>query len=158
MKANFLFPNKYKKVGWMILIPSMVLGLVSTINHVEPHFFDWRMPAIFFDGFMSDNSFFGMTENNFLDELLAILVILSSLLVAFSKEKIEDEYIAKTRLESLVWATIANYVILILALVFIYDVAFFWVMIFNMFTIILFFIVRFNWLVYKLKKAGNHEE
>ena len=75
-----------------------------------------------------------------------------------SKEKIEDEYIAKTRLESLVWATYLNYCILLLALLFVYDMAFFWVMIFNMFTLLLFFIVRFNYLIFKLNKTESHEE
>jgi len=36
--------------------------------------------------------------------------------------------------------------------------AFLWVMIFNMFTILLFFIIRFNWQISKLQKAVRYEE
>jgi len=83
---------------------------------------------------------------------------LSSLLVAFSKEESEDEYISKIRLESLVWAVYFNYAILLISSLFIFDFAFLWVMIFNMFTILLFFIIRFNWQIYKLKKFVHYEE
>ena len=106
---------------------------------------------------MGEKQFFGMTENNILNEIMGALIIVSGLLVAFSKEKVEDEYIAKTRLESLVWATYLNYGILLIALLFVYDLSFFWVMIFNMFTLLLFFIVRFNYQVYKLKSQGHEE-
>ena len=158
MKINFLFPNKYKSIGWVILIPSLIMGLLITMFNIEPEFLDWRVPVIFMDEFMGENKFIGMTSNNVLNELIGALIIVSGLLVAFSKEKIEDEYIAKTRLESLVWATYMNYCILLIALLFVYDMAFLWVMIFNMFTLLLFFIVRFNYLIFKLNRSAGHEE
>jgi hypothetical protein len=92
-------------------------------------------------------------HNNLLNEITGLLIITSAFLVAFSKEKQEDEFISKIRLESLVWAVYLNYAILIIALLFIYDMSFMWVIIFNMFTILFFFIARFNWEVYKLKKS-----
>jgi len=36
--------------------------------------------------------------------------------------------------------------------------SFLWVMIFNMFTILLFFMIRFNWQISKLKKSARYEE
>ena len=97
-------------------------------------------------------------ENNILNEVLGVLVIISSLLVAFSKEKSDDEYISKIRLESLVWAVYVNYGILLISFIFIFDLSFLWVMIFNMFTVLLFFIIRFNWQISKLKKSASYEE
>ena len=79
-------------------------------------------------------------------------------MVAFSKEKQEDELIAKIRLDSLVWATYVNYAVLMFSMLFIYGMSFLWVMIFNMFTILLFFIFRFNWQVKKLNKTMSYEE
>lgn len=95
-----------------------------------------------------------MLDNNILNEILGIIMIISSVLVAFSKEVNEDEYISKIRLESLVWAVYLNYAILLLAFVFVYGMSFLWVMIFNMFTILIFFIIRFNWQIRKLKTKG----
>lgn len=161
MKVNYLFPNRYKKVGWLIFIPSAILGVLALIFDYQPSVLSCRVPAIFIDEFsFSDDNFklFGMVENNLLNEILGVLIIVSSLLVAFSKEKLEDEYISKLRLESLVWAVYVNYGILLVSFLFIFDFSFLWVMIFNMFTILLFFIVRFHWQLSKLKKAAHYEE
>jgi len=158
MKLNYLFPNKYKKIGWLILIPSAIIGLITLILVFEPNYLDFNVPAIFIDEFFGDKHFIGIVNNNVLNEILGTLIILSSLLVAFSKEKSEDEYISKIRLESLVWAVYLNYAILLISFLFIFDLSFLWVMIFNMFTILLFFIIRFNWQISKLKKSAHYEE
>jgi len=158
MKLNYLFPHGYKKIGLMILIPSMIVGLIVVIYELEPEVFDLNVPAIFVNDFFGDNEFMGMTNNNILNEICGVLLIISLILVAFSKEKQEDELINKIRLDSLVWATYLNYGILLFAMIFVYEISFLWVMIFNMFTILLFFIIRFNWQVMKLNKELSYEE
>ncbi|TYC08771.1 hypothetical protein ES677_14115 [Bizionia gelidisalsuginis] len=158
MKVNFLFPNKFKKTGWFLLIPSAILGFITLKYEYEPNFLDFDIPAVFIDDLFKDKQLLGMVKNNILNEIFGILIIISSLLVAFSKEKLEDEYISKIRLESLVWAVYVNYGILLFAFLFIFDFSFLWVMIFNMFTVLIFFIIRFNWQISKLKKSAYYEE
>ena len=159
MKLNFLFPSKFKRIGWFTLIPSAIIGLLILIYEYEPSFLDFNVPAIFVDELFSVNrKTFRMVANNILNEILGVLIIISTFLVAFSKEKSEDEYISKIRFDSLAWAVYFNYAILILTVLFIYDFAFLWVMVFNMFTVLLFFIVRFNWQISKLKKSASYEE
>ena len=158
MKLNYLFPHRFKRIGLMILVPFVLLGLYVVNNDIEPEVFDLNVPAIFVDEIIGEQFVFGMTENNVLNEIIGTILILSFLMVAFSKEKQEDELIAKIRLESLVWATYVNYAVLFVAMLFVYGMSFLWVMIFNMFTILLFFIIRFNWQVRKLNKFIGHEE
>ena len=158
MKFKYLFPNKYKKIGWFVLIPSVIVGIIITLGVEPPSFLTINVPAIFIDELFGDKKLFGLVKTNIFDEVLSILIIVSSILVGFSKEKQEDEFIAKIRIESLVWATYVNYGILVLAIAFVFEIAFLQIMIFNMFTILLVFIVRFNWLVYKLNKAVDYEE
>ena len=158
MKVNYLFPNKFKKIGWLLLIPSAIIGLVTLIYEYEPSFLDFNLPAIFIDDLFKEQKLYGMVKNNILNEILGILIIISSLFVAFSKEKLEDVYISKIRLDSLVWAVYFNYGILLFSFLFIFDFSFLWVMIFNMFTVLLFFIIRFNWQISKLEKSARHEE
>jgi hypothetical protein len=93
-----------------------------------------------------------------LDEISGLLLIIGGLLIVSSKAKSEDEFISKIRLESLLWATYVNYFILILTIIFIYDLIFFWILVFNMFTVLIFFIFRFNWVLYKSKKQIRDEE
>lgn len=160
MKTKLLFPQRFKMIGWILLIPATVLGIFCLFFDFEPDYFDINVFAIYGSGnFLSSSSkVFQLVENNITDEIAGVLFIMGALFVAFSREKNEDEFIAKTRLESLVWATYVNYFILIFCFLFFYDMGFFWVMILNMFTILIFFIVRFYFILYQSKKSLGHEK
>jgi len=96
-------------------------------------------------------------HDNFTQELAGILFIVGAFFIAFSKEKNEDEYIAKIRLESLLWATYVTFAIQILCLLFFYDFTFLKWMIINMFTILIVFIVRYNYIIYYSKFQNNEK-
>ena len=154
MKLNYLFPSKYKKIGWFIFIPTLLFGLFTIIFDFEPEFLDVKTFSFFSDDLFKQDVYFGLIKNNILNEILGVLMVIGSVLVAFSKEVDEDEYISKIRLESLVWAVYLNYAILLVAIVFVFGFSFLWVMIFNMFTILIFFIIRFNWQIRKMRIKG----
>jgi hypothetical protein len=147
MSTNYLLPNRFKKLGWVLLSLSIILGLYWIIYFPEPSFLDVTIP------FGSDNGFLNSAKDNLFNELIGICLIISLLWVAFSKEKQEDEFINKLRLDSLVWATYFNYFILLLSMLLFYGLNFLDVMVYNLFTLLLFFIIRFNWIVNKSKKA-----
>ncbi|MBN1650867.1 MAG: hypothetical protein JW857_06040 [Bacteroidales bacterium] len=153
MKTNYLLPYSFKKIGWLIFIPSFILGILWLIFDFEPAFLDVNVIGLFSHDFMKTRGFIAIFENNIANELIGVFIIVSGIFVAFAKEKNEDEFISKIRLESLLRATYLNYGILVFALIFIYDKSFFTVMIVNMFTVLLFFILHFNWALYKSKKA-----
>lgn len=142
MKTHYLLANKYKKFGWILFVFGICLGLALQI-------FDFEEDSFFEFNFIDDFGF------DFLDEIICILIIVGGLLVGFTKEKIEDEFIFKLRNDSLVWAIIVNYIILLLTVIFIYEGDFFTVLVYNMFTPLIFFIIRFNFL--KLKSDSNEE-
>lgn len=156
MNSRFLFSHKFKIAGFILLLPAL-LGVLFFFLNYEPAFFDWRVFAIADLGFNND-VFFGIIENNVTNELAGILLIVSLVFIAFSREKQEDEYISKIRLESLLWATYINYGILVLSLMFLYNFAFLWVMIFNMFTLLIIFIVRYYIMLNKMKREMTNEE
>ena len=164
MKTNYLLPNQFKKIGWFLFIPSFILGAILLFVFWEApnipglDWFNLNVLAIATEELFSDPRFFVIVKTNVLDEIISLVIIISALFIAFSKEKKEDEYISKIRLESLVWATYVNYAILALAIMFVYEGSFFWMLVFNMFTILLFFIIRFNWALYKSKKQIRDEE
>lgn len=160
MNSNYLLPNKFKNIGWWVLVPSAIFGVISLLTDFEPDIFNFDLPALFINDFnlFGDRRLFGMVNNNFLNEIVGVLIIISSLCVAFSKEKLEDEYISKIRLDSLVWAVYLNYAILLFSFLCIYDLSFLYVMIFNMFTVLVFFMIRFNWQISKLERTTEDEE
>ena len=159
MNSNYLLSHKYKKIGWILFSIGFILGLVYLFIEEEPKFLDGYMFAVLSKGLTSHgNYFFKVVETNLFNEIIAALLIVGGLFASFSKEKIEDEFIAKNRLESLVWAVIVNYSVLLLAVLFVYDFTFLNVMIFNMFTVLFFFLARFNYVLYKSKKKLTNEK
>jgi hypothetical protein len=159
MKTNYLFPHKFKWISGALFALSVVILIIWTI---EPDIFNdleikSKMFAIAETSFMGDNIYFGIIDTNILDEILMATVILSGLVFAFSKEKIEDEMTSKIRLESLAWATYANYLIFLFCVLFIYGMIFLNIIMFAFFTHLLFFILRFNWEIYKFNRITNEE-
>jgi small-conductance mechanosensitive channel len=161
MKPNYLLSNQFKKIGWILFIPSMILGLLFVIFQFQPKFLDIKVFAILDSSVTpwdSWNNFFVVTQTNATDEIIGILLIISLFLIAFSKEKTEDEFISKIRLESLLWATYINYAILIFAILFVYGGSAFWILVYNIFTVLIFFIIRFNWVIRKSGKLAKNEK
>ena len=158
METRFLFPNRFKKVGWMLLIPSFIAGVFFLLNDLEPLFLDVNVFAIYSEAIFQKSGFFMFVENNITDELIGVFLIIGAILIACSKEKQEDEFIAKIRLESLLWATYVNYLCLLIGMIFVYEIGFYMVMIFNMFTLLIFFLFRFNFILYKSSKTNDNEK
>ena len=155
-----LFPSKYKILGWVLLLIGVVLGIILMINEFD--YPNWSMsvfPLIGEEsGFLTRNESLVWADNNVADEVASVLMIIGGILVAFSKTKDEDEFISKIRMESLIWATYVNYGILLLTIMLVFDMSFFNVLIYNMFTILFFFILRFNYILIKSRKLLNDEE
>lgn len=140
MNNVYLIPNRFKIGGWVVLIPSIVLGIIHLFNDTFMwEALDWSVPWYWFNA----------PSDNFTNELLMLLVLFSALIVAFSKTKEEDEYVQKIRLDSLVWSMYLNYGIVFLGIVGVYGFAFLNVLVFNLFTPLFIFIARFNYFYYK---------
>lgn len=158
MKTKLLLPNYLKRVGWMLLVPSTLLGLFILISDYEFGFLDARVFTFYSSTFMEESHFFTLIKANLTGTIIGILFLIGAIFVAFSKEKSEYEFIAGVRLESLLWATYINYGVLIFCFIFFYEFEFLYVMIFNMFTILIFFIIRFYYLLYRANKSLSHEK
>ncbi len=157
MKTNYLLSHKYKTTGWILFIIGLISGIFMVFSGFESDLLNTKVLSIFNYGILNNEEvkFFKIIDNSIVDEITALFIIIGGLIVGFSKEKIEDEFIYKLRTDSLVWAIIFNYLVLIFTIIFIYDMTFLNIMIFNMFTPLVFFVFRFNFLKHK---AQNHDE
>lgn len=159
MKTRFLFPNAFKKPSLIVFVLTTIsMIIISNLNDYLNLHLNVKTFAFFSNQAFKEPLYFRWFEDDIFPELLGIILILSGLIFAFSKEKTEDEMISKIRTESLVWATYINYAVLLFCIIFIYGFAFFNVMIYNMFTLLFIFIVRFHWMLYKNNQICNHEE
>ncbi len=154
MKTSYLLPHKFRSVGWSFFIVGLLAGIIFYI--IRDDFDDVLTTNVLsiYKGdslFGGDAGFFKIIKNGILDDILALLIIIGGLFIGFSKEKEEDEFIYKLRKDSLVWAIIFNYIVLIFTIIFVYDFTFFHVLVFNMFTPLIFYIFRFTFLKFKAK-------
>lgn len=154
MKTSYLFPNRLKSISGIVFWISLLLFILLMIeDYAEVVQINTRVFAL-----ADTNVSFGLTTNNIVDEILFTLLIASGLIYAFSKEKTEDERVQKIRLDSLVWATYFNYILILLCYLFIYGFDFLNVMMAALFSHLLFFIIRFRWILYKQNKSLDYEE
>ena len=158
MALKMLLPNGFKKIGWILLIPSTIIGFIMMLSNKDLFDIQATVFALFNDEILGQNVHTGFITTNITNTLVGVAFILGGIMVGFSKEKKEDEFIANLRLSSLMWAVWANYILLLLSFLFIYGMGFFHVMIYNMFTVLIIFIGRFNFLLFKSKMTVTYEK
>jgi len=158
MKINYLLPNRLKLFAWIVFIPSVILGVLWTVEAItiEPEVLNFKVFALFNDDFSSNEGFW--IKNNLLNEILGIGIVVSGLILGFSKTKMEDEYIAQLRSEALVWSTYINYGFLLLALLFVYGFSFLTFMLFGLFLSLILFVLIFHYKIYLLNNKTRSEE
>jgi len=155
MRHRLLLPNRFKLIGILGLIPFLALGIAI-------RFFDFGFAFLARSGTYSfsegDSSMHITDYQNYSDELALSGIIICLLLIAFSREKQEDEFISQLRLESLQWAVLINYLLLLIATWAVYEFAYIDVMMYNMLTVLLLFILRFHILLWKNKYSTDHQK
>jgi hypothetical protein len=102
--------------------------------------------------------YFSLSYTNITNTVIGVCFILGAMLVSFSKEKYEDEFIAEVRLSSLLWAVFVSYMLLLISFLFVYGTPFLDVMVYNMFTVLIIFIVKFNYSLYQNAKTVSDEK
>lgn len=155
METKLLLPNYYKKIGLVVLVISTALWIYVALSGNDQLIPETNFFAVVNGDAVGKSKYFTIDQLNLTYTLIGSLFITGSLLIAFAREKTEDEYIMKLRLSSFQWAVLVNYLLLLLLFLFVYGLDFITVMIYNMFTTIILFMVRFNYLLLKNKLADE---
>lgn len=165
MKSILLLPNRLKRIGWWILLPSAIAGIMVTMTGYEAEWLNAKVFTLFYDeiGLFQDDIAthfgpFAWLETNVTNTLVGVLFIIGAMMVAFSKEKQEDEFIANLRLSSLLWSVWVNYLLLLVGFLLVYGINFLHIMIYNMFTVLIIFIIRFNYILHKNSTPAPDEK
>lgn len=128
---TLLFPHSFQRIGWIIFAISAAIGAYILFT---------------------DN-----TDSYLFNNIAIIGTCIGAILATCSREEVEDEMTGQMRLNSLLTALYINYAILIVCSLLIYDLDFLSVMLYNMFTILLIFMVVFRWKIWQVKKATENE-
>ena len=149
MKNKLLMPAQYKKIRWVVFVTTTIAfaGFVK---------FEWE-PSIL--NFTYGNSITGGTaKTNLLKEIIFTSWMIGLIMIAFSKEKREDEFIAYLRLSSWQYSVIASLLISIIGTWSIYGLNYLTFAGLNMLTAPLAFIVIFNISIKRTLKVNNIEK
>lgn len=148
MNKILLLPHAFKRIGWVLFIPTALLGAL-----------------MFFDGFNGFPSFllpdsFAPTRDfsRLWNNIVIIGVLLGVLFIGCSRERIEDELIARIRLNALLAALYVTAGISILSALVLYDLNYLTFMIFNLFLLPVLFLIFERVMLWKLGKEAAHEE
>ena len=160
MKKDYLFPHRFKWIGWSLFLPFALLFFVGGMftNAIDDDLISF--PTLVIEaGFHHDAELFvGVQHEGMFDEICIVAMSLGLLFVAFSREKDEDEYVEHLRLHSFVWAIKANTVLLILGTWFFFGGLYLWFILFWLISLFLIYIAKFQWELRKMRKEGGDEE
>ena len=146
---NYLFDNKYKKISGLVFYLTSIIGLYLLITDKIFDLFTLNVYSLFSESISDLTYGGGWIENGLGDEIFTTIIIISGLINSFSKEKIEDELISKIRLESLTMSLFISYGLVILSTFLIYNLSYMYVLVFNLFLIILLFNLVFKFRLFK---------
>lgn len=136
--TNFLLPYKCKWIGMGLVI----LGITGLIFYL---WFDFRLILPVFAVYASflETRMFTTFRTNIADELIMLSLLAGFLLLVFSKEKTECEILDQIRSRAFLNALLANAGLLIFSILFIYGNGFLTILLLNLFSIFIFYLIFF---------------
>ena len=162
MEKSILFPNQFRKIGLTLISISILLiiiyqfGALSFLENISVF-------AIYNSGTPLDESesapeFFKIIQDNFIFEVIISISIVGLVFFGFSKRKNEDKLIEKIRLNALLWATYIHFALYLLFTLFTFGLFYLNFMLIGIFTILIIYILRFEFKVHQLNKAANEKQ
>jgi len=143
MRIKYLLPYNSRWIGSLLILAHVPLVGYWRASHSGTDSYDLPLSGGDSALLSPGHLFFVMTS---------LLVLVGLFLIAFSKEKIEDEQISQLRLDSLRWAIYFYYFVIVLSIIFTGGIDFDDMLRLSTWVPLLFFIVRFRWVIYRLSK------
>lgn len=133
---KFLFPHVFRRIGWIILVPTLLLGviLLSDILNI-----------------------YGIMETVIADTAI-IGIAIGSLFICCSRERIEDEMTSTIRVNSLLTSFYTYIVFLIICTLAVNGIAYLYVMAASLIMLPMIFVIRFRYEMHKYYKMKSDEE
>jgi hypothetical protein len=161
MKNSVLLPNYYRKIGLILIVISISMLIIDQFGGLS-FLENIKVLAIYNSGTPLDQSenapaFFKVVQDDFRFEVIVTLSIIGLIFFGFSKRKYEDELIQKLRLNALLWATYIHFGLYLFFTLFTFGFFYLNFMLIGIFTIIIIYILRFEFKMYQLNKESNEK-
>lgn len=148
MDKILLFPHGCRKIGWGLFVPAALLGVLMLFDGLN------GFPSFLLPGTAEAGETLDAVCNN----AVIVGLLAGTLLIACSRERIEDEGIGRIRLNALLAALYANCAAVAAAALVTYGAEFLDIMIYNLFTLPLLFLLIFRWQLRRYAKEAADEE
>jgi hypothetical protein len=130
--------HKWKLVGWNLVLLGSALGIIYLKFD-----FSLRLPVFaVFSSFLETRMFVSF-KTNVSDDLILFLLVSGFGILLCSKEKDESELLDKIRVKAFMKAFLANTLLLLFTILFVFGAGFMGVLVINLFSFSLFYLLFF---------------
>lgn len=150
MRNNYLFPFNSRYFGVGLILVHIPVKFWWDSNY--PNGYTHQIPPV------SDTVNFLLSPPHLFFIGTSLMVLIGLFLIAWSRERVEDEQITQLRLTSLRWAIYLNYAILLFSLLFTQGSDSHHILLLNIWLPLLFFILRFQWVLYRLNRSAKSND
>ncbi len=143
-----LLPNRFKVLGWLftaVFLPLLIFWLAAP----EAAELSWLTYGSLTKIAEEGSLIFNLKYNNFTDEVIFSGLLLGLSLLAFSRRAIEDEGTLHLRLEAMLWSVWVNSILSLIFVLMTYSALFLYALMINLFSVLFFFIFRFEYTIWK---------
>jgi phage shock protein PspC (stress-responsive transcriptional regulator) len=160
-KTAFLLPRNFRFVGIFFFIAGVIAGIARFYFGFKPKFLTIDFFALY--SYYINEKFMQSVRNNFGEEITGFLIVTGLFMIAFAREKVENEQIGLIRLKAFFYSFYLNFIFLLLALLFTFGFAFIYLLMFNMVFGLVAYIVSFKIMLFMhyrktLKSTDNNND
>ncbi len=141
---------KFKYVGGVFLLSGLILVIINQIHRMH-----LKIPVLAIQSSYIQTKYFTIMKTNIYEEVMMLCFLAGFFLFAFAKEKTELKEYDAMRNSSWRMAIMLNTIMLACSIVFIYGKGFVGVILLNMFSVFIFYILVFTIKKIMLKFSGN---
>ncbi len=143
---NYLFPHIFQLIGWILFVPSLILGAIFFFNIMAPADQSFDLP------------YFSGVSEIIVNDFIIIGIALGALFIVCSKEKVEDEMTQSIRLASLLNSIYAYVILLVFCTILINGFDFLLFVIVDLAILPILFVCNFRFEMHRYNKMFADEE
>lgn len=149
-KTKLLLPCKFKTAGYVCILPGFILLLIRFYFDIKPSFFDIKTFALY--STYLQTKYFSVIENHFTEEIGGFLIFLGFAFIILSIEKDEKPEFNEIRLKAFFITFYANYLFLIISILFVFGIAFIKVIMIGLLLPSLVYFCLFKYFLWRFRK------
>jgi hypothetical protein len=144
-RFSFLLPKGLRPLGFIFTAAGIILAIIRFYFGYKPELLKRNVFAIY--SHYLDSKFMQVIKNQLLEEVAGVLLVLGIFLIAFTKEKDDDEKTNEIRLRAFFITTYLNVLFILISILFTFGLGFMYMAMINMVLWLIVYIISFRLLL-----------